>query len=93
MLVLTRRQGESIVIGHDIVITIVEIKGGQTRIGISAPREVQIHRQEIFDQVRAENAAAIASARNARGSSSVRCSRATCSMVVVQRLRCKEVFA
>ena len=66
MLVLTRRLGESIVIGHDIVVTIVEIKGGQTRIGISAPREVQIHRQEIFDQVRAENAAAIASARNAR---------------------------
>lgn len=66
MLVLTRRQGESIVIGHDIVVTVVEIKGGQTRIGISAPREVQIHRQEIFDQVRAENAAAIASAQVAR---------------------------
>lgn len=66
MLVLTRRQGESIVIGHDIVVTVVEIKGGQTRIGISAPREVQIHRQEIYDQVRAENAAAIASAEIAR---------------------------
>lgn len=66
MLVLTRRQGESIVVGQNIVITVVEIKGGQVRIGISAPREVQVHRQEIFDQVRAENVAAVASARVAR---------------------------
>lgn len=66
MLVLTRRQGESIVVGQNIVITVVEIKGGQVRIGISAPRDVQVHRQEIFEQVRAENAAAIASARIAR---------------------------
>ncbi len=66
MLVLTRRQGESIVVGQNIVITVVEIKGGQVRIGISAPREIQVHRQEIFEQVRAENVAAVASARIAR---------------------------
>jgi carbon storage regulator len=66
MLVLTRRQGESIVVGQNIVITVVEIKGGQVRIGISAPRDVQVHRQEIFEQVRAENVAAVASARVAR---------------------------
>jgi carbon storage regulator len=66
MLVLTRRQGESIVVGQNIVITVVEIKGGQVRIGINAPRDVQIHRQEIFEQVRAENMAAVASARVAR---------------------------
>lgn len=66
MLVLTRRQGESIVIGQDIVITVLEIKGGQARIGISAPRSVQIHRQEIFEQVKAENQAAVASANVAR---------------------------
>lgn len=66
MLVLTRRQGESIVVGQDIVITVLEIKGGQARIGISAPRHVQIHRQEIFEQVKAENQAAVASANVAR---------------------------
>ena len=43
MLVLTRRPGESIVIGQDIIITVIEIKGGQVRIGIDAPREVQVH--------------------------------------------------
>lgn len=66
MLVLTRRQGESIVVGQDIVITVLEIKGGQARIGISAPRHVQIHRQEIFEQVKAANVAAVANARAAR---------------------------
>lgn len=60
MLVLTRRPGESIVVGENIVITVIEIKGGQVRIGIDAPREVDVYREEIYEQVRQENLAAIA---------------------------------
>lgn len=60
MLVLTRRPGESIIIGENIVITVIEIKGGQVRIGIDAPREVEVYREEIYEQVRQENLAAIA---------------------------------
>jgi len=60
MLVLTRRPGESIVVGQNIVITVIEIKGGQVRIGIDAPREIDVYREEIYEQVRQENLAAIA---------------------------------
>lgn len=66
MLVLTRRPGESIVVGQDIVITVIEIKGGQVRIGIDAPREVDVYREEIYEQVRQENIAAVANADDIR---------------------------
>jgi carbon storage regulator len=66
MLVLTRRPGESIIIGQDIVITVIEIKGGQVRIGIDAPREVDVYREEIYEQVRQENIAAVANAEEIR---------------------------
>lgn len=62
MLVLTRRTGESIVIGNDIVVTVLEVRHDQVRIGIDAPRSVQVHREEIFAQVMQENTAAVASA-------------------------------
>lgn len=62
MLVLTRRTGESIVIGNDIVVTVLEVRHDQVRIGIDAPRSVQVHREEVFAQVMQENAAAVASA-------------------------------
>lgn len=55
MLVLSRKKGQSIIIGDNIEITVVEIKGDMVRIGINAPREVAIHRQEVFDQIAAEN--------------------------------------
>ena len=66
MLVLTRRPGESIVVGEDIVITVIEIKGGQVRIGIDAPRSVEVYREEIYVQVRQENLSAIANVKKIR---------------------------
>jgi carbon storage regulator len=61
MLVLSRKAGESIVIGNDVVITILEVRGGQIRIGVDAPRNLAVHRAEIYEQVQAENRAAVAS--------------------------------
>ncbi len=55
MLVLTRKQGEGIIIGDDIKITIIELKSGGIRIGIDAPRELKVYRQEVFDQIKQEN--------------------------------------
>lgn len=66
MLVLTRRPGESIVVGENIVVTVIEIKGGQVRIGIDAPREVDVYREEIYEQVKQENLSAIAHADQVR---------------------------
>jgi len=58
VLVLTRRVGESIVIGNDVVVTVLEVRGEVVRVGIDAPREVAVHRQEVFDEVAAANRAA-----------------------------------
>ena len=66
MLVLTRRPGESIVVGENIIITVIEIKGGQVRIGIDAPREVDVYREEIYEQVKQENLSAIANVEEIR---------------------------
>lgn len=66
MLVLTRRPGESIVVGENIVVTVIEIKGGQVRIGIDAPRDVDVYREEIYEQVKQENLSAVASAEQIR---------------------------
>jgi carbon storage regulator len=55
MLILTRKLGERINIGDDITITLVDIKGTQVKLGIEAPRNVDIHRQEIYEKIRAEN--------------------------------------
>ena len=64
MLVLSRRLGESIVIGNEIVVRIIDVRGDQVRLGIEAPRDVQIHREEVFLELQAENeSAAGASAR------------------------------
>ena len=59
MLVLTRKAGEGIIIGEDIKITVVELKGGGVRIGIDAPREMKVHRQEVFERIKAENKEAV----------------------------------
>ncbi len=55
MLVLTRKPGESVTIGDDIKITVIDVKGRQVRIGISAPREMTIHREEIYAKIHEEN--------------------------------------
>ena len=55
MLILTRKLGECIRIGDDINITLLEIKGSQVKLGIEAPRNISIHRQEIYEKIRLEN--------------------------------------
>lgn len=63
MLVLSRRPGESIMVGNDITITVIEVRGDQIRIGIDAPREVQVHREEVVRELEAQNTAAAGSAQ------------------------------
>ena len=55
MLILTRRVGESIVIGDDIVVTVVEVRGDSVRIGVRAPRSVDVHREEVYHELRRAN--------------------------------------
>ena len=54
MLILTRRVGESLIIGDDIVINILSVKGNQIRIGVNAPKEISVHREEIYNRIQAE---------------------------------------
>ncbi len=58
MLVLSRKKDESIVIGDDVEITIVDVRGDKVRLGINAPREVPVHRKEIYETIQREKAAA-----------------------------------
>ena len=59
MLALTRKKGEALVINNNIEITVLEIRGDQIKIGISAPKDVQIYRKEVYLQIQQENEAAI----------------------------------
>ena len=61
MLILSRKIDEKVVIGDDIIISIVEIRGDQVRIGIKAPKKVKVFRQEVYDAIKAENKAALSS--------------------------------
>ena len=58
MLVLSRQRDEIIMIGDDVEITVVDIRGDKVRLGISAPRAVQVHRKEVYDSIKRENAEA-----------------------------------
>lgn len=59
MLALTRKKGESIIVNNDIEISILELRGDQVKIGISAPKEVPIYRKEVYYQIQKENEAAV----------------------------------
>ena len=61
MLILSRKTNEKIMIGDDISISIIEIRGDQVRIGVDAPKTVKVFRQEVFDAIKAENKAAVES--------------------------------
>lgn len=54
MLILTRREGESVLIGDDVTITVLRVKGNQVRLGVNAPKNVAVQREEISERVRAE---------------------------------------
>jgi carbon storage regulator len=62
LLVLTRHANQSIVIGHDIVVTVLQVRGDHVRLGIDAPRDIQVHRQEVFLALEEANRQAAASA-------------------------------
>ena len=51
MLILTRRVGESLMVGEEITVTVLGVKGNQVRIGVNAPRDVSVHREEIFNRI------------------------------------------
>ncbi len=55
MLILTRRIGETVVIGDDVDITVLGVKGNQVRLGVKAPKEVSVHREEIYERICREN--------------------------------------
>ena len=54
MLILTRRVGETLMVGDDVTVTVLGVKGNQVRIGVNAPKDVAVHREEIYDRIKQE---------------------------------------
>jgi carbon storage regulator len=54
MLILTRRIGETLMIGRDVTVTVLAVKGNQVRIGVNAPKEVAVHREEVYERIKHE---------------------------------------
>ncbi len=63
MLVLTRKSGESLIVGDDVIITVVEIKGGQVKLGVDAPKSIAIYRTELLEKITRQNIAAAKSGK------------------------------
>jgi carbon storage regulator len=57
MLILTRRVGETLMVGDDVTVTVLGVKGNQVRIGVNAPKDVSVHREEIYQRIQREKAA------------------------------------
>ena len=55
MLILTRRVGETVMIGNDVTVTVLGVKGNQVRIGVNAPKDVAVHREEIYERIKREH--------------------------------------
>lgn len=58
MLILTRRVGETLMVGDDVTVTVLGVKGNQVRIGVNAPKDVSVHREEIYQRIQKEKAEA-----------------------------------
>ena len=64
MLILTRRVGETLVIGDDVNVTVLGVRGNQVRLGVNAPKEVAVHREEIYQRIQKENDSDISSSND-----------------------------
>lgn len=62
MLILTRKLGEGIVIGSNVVVRVIDVKGGQVKLGIEAPKKTSVHREEVYERICQENLRAVADA-------------------------------
>lgn len=70
MLILTRRVGESVMIGHEVTVTVLGVKGNQVRIGVNAPKSVAVHREEIYERIKREEQGLGGGNANGNGQSS-----------------------
>ncbi len=69
MLILTRRLGETVMIGDDVTVTILGVKGNQVRVGINAPKQVAVHREEVYQRIHAEKLTHVSQAGSGKLSS------------------------